>query len=112
MPTPVVERAAYRLARRTASKPKELFLSHSSEDRRFVSRLEKVLRKNRIRYWHSPRHILAAEQWHDEIGEALDRCDWLLVVLSPNSVRSEWVKRELLYALQSRRYREKSSPAL
>jgi hypothetical protein len=100
------------MARRTASKPKELFLSHSSKDRRFVGRLETVFQRHRIPYWYGPSHIKAATQWHDEIGKALTRCDWFMVVLSPNSVHSKWVKRELLYALESGHYGERIVPVV
>jgi len=53
-----------------------------------------------------------AREWHDEIGEALKRCDWFLIVLSPASTRSRWVKHELIYALQANRYRERIIPIL
>jgi hypothetical protein len=39
-----------------------------------------------------------AQQWHDEIGAALRRCDWFVLVLSPHTVESIWVKRELLFS--------------
>jgi hypothetical protein len=56
--------------------------------------------------------IVGARQWHDEIGAALERCDWFALVLSPSSVRSEWVKHELLYALGEARYRRRIVPIL
>lgn len=62
--------------------------------------------------WYSERHIVGARQWHDEIGQALERCDWFAVVLSPSSVRSEWVRHELLYALGEARYRRRIVPIL
>ena len=91
---------------------REVFLSHSSQDREFVVRLARVLKRHKIRYWYSATHIVAAKQWHDEIGRALSRCDWFLVVLTPNSVRSQWVKRELLFALNEDRYNERIIPVL
>jgi hypothetical protein len=48
----------------------------------------------------------------DEIGSALQRCDWLVVVLSPDSVNSMWVKREVSYALQEQRYEGRIIPLL
>ncbi|HLZ11332.1 MAG TPA: toll/interleukin-1 receptor domain-containing protein [Candidatus Acidoferrum sp.] len=81
-----------------------IFLSHSAKDRTFVVKLTEFLRRQKVNYWYSAHHIAGADQWHDEIGRALQRCDWFLVVLSPNSVRSTWVKRELLYALQNESY--------
>jgi len=86
------------------ARPKELFLSHANSDRRFVGRLAAVLRHHRIPYWYSKAHLIGAQQWHDEIGRALARCDWFLIVLSPKATKSEWVKRELVYALNEKKY--------
>jgi hypothetical protein len=92
--------------------PKELFISHSSDDRKFVSRLTQVLERHGIPFWYSRRNLVAAQQWHDEIGAALERCDWFLIVLSPAAVKSEWVKRELLYALNDNRYSDRIVPVV
>src|SRR5258708_37020348 len=94
------------------AKPAEIFLSHSHADRKFLNRLVKVLRAHGILYWYSTTHLTGAQKWHDEIGRALDRCDWFVVVLSPSAIRSEWVKRELRYALNEDRYRAKILPLL
>jgi TIR domain-containing protein len=95
-----------------APRPREIFLSHSSQDSSFVTRLTKVLKSHGIRYWYSATHIEGAKQWHDEIGRALRRCDWFVAVLTPASVNSTWVKRELLYALNEDRYNERIIPLL
>ena len=91
---------------------KEVFLSHSSKDRAFVVRLAGILKRHGIKYWYSATHIVAAKQWHDEIGRALKRCGWFLVVLTPEAVESVWVKRELLFALNDDRYNERIIPIL
>jgi len=44
------------------------------------------------------------ELWQDEIGNALRRCDWFMVLLSNDSVNSKWVKLELSYALNHSQY--------
>src|ERR1700674_5437543 len=93
-------------------RPKKVFLSHAHADRRFLNRLVALLRSRGIPYWYSKTHLIGAQQWHDEIGRALDRCDWFLIVLSPKATKSEWVKRELVYALNERRYRAKIVPVL
>ena len=74
--------------------PNEVFLSHSSADRAFVARLANVLRSHGIPVWYSDTDIRGAQQWHDEIGSALKRCDWLVLILSPDAVASKWVKSE------------------
>jgi hypothetical protein len=92
--------------------PKELFLSHASADHKFTAALVRVLRKSGIPVWYSETHLVGARQWHDEIGAALKRCDWFAVVLSPHSLTSMWVKRELNYALRQRRFEERIVPIL
>ena len=72
--------------------PHEAFLSHSSLDQDFVTYLAEVLRRHGVPVWYGQTNILGAQQWHDEIGAALKRCDWFLLVLSANSVASMWVK--------------------
>jgi hypothetical protein len=62
--------------------------------------------------WYSATHLKGAQQWQQEIGRALRRCDWFLVVLSPHSVRSMWVERELSFALGQPRYRRRIVPLL
>ena len=72
--------------------------------RPFVNRLVDVLRRHAIPVWYSETNIQGAQQWHDEIGAALRRCDWFVLVLSPDAVASKWVKRELLYSLLQDRF--------
>lgn len=92
--------------------PNEVFLSHTSADRVFVDRLVSVLTLHGVPVWYSKTNILGAQQWHDEIGAALQRCDWMALVLSPDSIESTWVKRELLFALQERQYDERIVPVV
>lgn len=90
--------------------PREVFLSHSAKDRKLAKRLAEMLREHGVRVWYSQTNLLGAQQWHDEIGKALARCDWFLLVLSPAATRSKWVKRELLYALRNARYENRIIP--
>ena len=92
--------------------PTEVFLSHSSNDRIFVERLADVLRAHGVPYWYSETNIVGARMWHDEIGTALRRCDWFVLVLSPDAVDSMWVKRELLYSLQQDRFEGRIAPLM
>ena len=83
--------------------PQGIFLSHSDRDRGFVVRLAETLRRHGLPVWYSRTDIVGAQQWHDEIGSALHRCDWFVLVLSPSAVNSTWVKRELAFALRQDR---------
>lgn len=100
------------MARRSSRTPRELFLSHASGDRSLAESLASTLRAHGVPVWFSRTNLLGAQQWHDEIGRALRRCDWFVVLLSPTSVRSRWVKRELLFALNEKRYEDRIVPIL
>lgn len=89
---------------------REVFLSHSSCDSEFVDLLVKTLRAHGIPVWVSNINVRGAQQWHDEIGAALRRCDWFAVVLTPGSVSSMWVKREVMFALGEPRFEGRIIP--
>lgn len=92
--------------------PGEIFLSHASHDRKFADAVAARLRQHSLPVWYSQTDIVGAQQWHDEIGAALERCDWFVIILSPQAVSSKWVKRELIYALQDDRFENKIIPLL
>ena len=94
------------------SLPREVFLSHSSLDRQFADKVAVMLRRHGVPVWYSQTNIVGAQQWQDEIGDALDRCDWFAVILSPQSVNSIWVKRELSYVLIDNRLDDRVIPIL
>ncbi len=97
-------------SRRRQSRPREVFLSHSSRDRHVATRIAEVLRHHGIPVWYSRTHLRGAQQWHDEIGDALNRCDWFIVLLSKSAIGSRWVKHELVFALDSEGYENKVLP--
>jgi hypothetical protein len=92
--------------------PKEVFLSHSNLDRPFATSIAEMLRQHGVPVWYSQTDIIGAQQWHDEIGAALKRCDWFAVIVSPSSINSMWVKRELLYVLNRNRFESRIIPIL
>jgi hypothetical protein len=100
------------MSRKSGSAPAEVFVSHSSKNGRFAERLVKLLAAHGIQAFYSKQNIQGAQEWHDEIGRALNRCQWFLVILSPSSIPSVWVRRELVFALQQRRYEERIIPLM
>jgi serine/threonine protein kinase len=80
-----------------------VFVSHSTRDREFVER-EVIghLERHGIRTWYSKVAIQTAAEWETSIRRGLESCDWFLVVLSPRSATSEWVKDELHWAIDKR----------
>jgi len=84
------------MERRKASK---VFLSHSSLDKAFVGRLAIDLREKNVPVWYDKWELKVGDSLTEKISEGISDSSWLAVVLSKNSVSSQWVKKELNAAL-------------
>ncbi len=91
-----------RLKKRDSPPPK-VFVSYARVDEPFVARLANSLIKQNIDVWLDRYRIEPAKSWARQIGEALDRCQVMLLVLSPASVASENVDDEWNYFLDNKR---------
>ena len=76
-----------------------IFLSHSSKDKFFVRELAERLRGYGVKVWLDEAEIKVGESLSTKIGKAIDENDYVGVVLSQNSINSEWVQRELQVAI-------------
>ena len=80
-----------------------VFISHAFSDRRAVEReVVSLLARHGIDVWYAHTDIKTSEEWERAIVRGLQECDWFLIVLSPRSAQSEWVKDELHWALANR----------
>jgi hypothetical protein len=79
------------------------FLSYSTKDQDFAERLHSRLRDKGLRVWYSPEDIRAGAKLHEQIDEAIRVHDKLLLVLSPHSMQSEWVRTEIRKAREAER---------
>ena len=73
-------RASSATARRTRSSPE---------------RLHSKMRDKGLRVWFAPEDVQGGKKLHEQIDEAIRVYDKLLLVLSPESMNSEWVKTEI-----------------
>ncbi len=73
-----------------------IFISYAPVDRNFVQRLATDLRARNFRVWVDNRQIHSSQ-----IQQAIDSCQVMLVVLSPDAVRSQWVQDEYGYGLHT-----------
>ena len=77
---------------------KFLFISYASDNYDFAIKLNSDLLSNNIKTWIDNRGIRSGDDWPNRIAEAVLGCTALLVILSPESVKSKWVLRELAFA--------------
>lgn len=74
------------------------FISHSTEDHEFATRLHADLQNKGVRCWFSPHDAQGGKYLYDQIEEAIQVYDRLLLILSEASMQSEWVKTEIFQA--------------
>ncbi len=84
-----------------SSQPRKpgIFLSHSHADKPLVRRLAADLQSAGARVWLDEAEIKLGDSLIQRIQEGIDEMDYLAVVLSPKSVASDWVQREVEIAL-------------
>ena len=81
------------------------FISYSHKDRDFAERLFSDLQNNGVRCWFAPHNLPIGGKILDEIDVAIRLRDKLLLVLSENSIESEWVEDEVSKAFEEERKR-------
>ena len=74
------------------------FISYAGEDQEFADRLYEGLQNKGVRCWFAPHDVKAGEKLHEQIDEAIRLHDKLLLILSEDSMNSEWVKTEIFNA--------------
>jgi hypothetical protein len=76
-----------------------IFLSHNHKDKAFVRKLAEHLNSHGIRTWVDEAEIRVGDSLIMKIESAIKDFTYLGVILSPNSVTSQWVRREVNIAL-------------
>jgi len=79
------------------------FISYSQPDISFVEEeLVGLLRALGVGVWYSRDSIITAEEWERSILQGLKSSDWFVLVMSPSSQGSRWVRDELAWAIAHR----------
>ncbi len=81
------------------------FISYSSKDQEFADRLYADLQNKGVRCWFAPEDLKIGDRIRDRIDESIRLRDKLLLILSENSIASEWVEHEVESALEEERRR-------
>jgi hypothetical protein len=69
--------------------------SYSTRDQEFAERLHSRLRDKGLRVWFAPEDMQGGQKMHEQVDEAIRVHDKLLLVLSPHSIDSKWVRDEI-----------------
>lgn len=76
------------------------FISYSSIDQEFTEKIHDDLQDNGVRCWFAPENMKIGDLIRPTIDQQIRQHDKLLVILSENSVNSEWVGDEVEAALE------------
>ena len=76
------------------------FISFNSRDQDFAHKLRDDLQNNGVRCWFAPEDMKIGDQIRPTIDRQIQLRDKLLVILSENSVQSEWVGDEVEAAIE------------
>ena len=71
------------------------FISYSTKDEEFTRRLYERMKGANLRVWFAPEDGAGGKKLHEQIEQAIQLHDRLLIVLSENSLKSEWVMTEI-----------------
>ncbi len=82
------------------------FISYSTKDQEFAERLHGDLQNKNVRCWFAPHDVQGGKKLHEQIDEAIRVHEKVLLILSAESMNSEWVKTEIAKA-RKREVREK-----
>ncbi|MDF1741963.1 MAG: toll/interleukin-1 receptor domain-containing protein [Verrucomicrobiales bacterium] len=76
-----------------------LFLSHSSNDKFFARKLAEKLSQVGVKVWIDEAELRIGDSLLEKISSAIQGSDFVGAVLSHNSVKSNWVQKELAMAM-------------
>jgi hypothetical protein len=82
------------------------FISYSHKDEKFVKKLHKDLQEKGIRCWFAPEDMKIGDKIRPTIDNAIMDLDLLLIVLSENSIESNWVEKEVETAFEKEQRRK------
>jgi serine/threonine protein kinase len=83
------------------------FISYSNKDEEFAKRLYSRLRDAGLRVWFAPENAKGGQKLFEQVDRAIQMHDRLLLVLSENSLHSNWVEQEIRRA---REFERKGGP--
>lgn len=83
------------------------FISHSSKDLEFAEKLYSDLQNKGVRCWFASEDLKIGDKTWDSIYHYIRMRDKVLLILSENSISSEWLENEVNAALSEENKRKK-----
>lgn len=85
----------------------QVFLSYSHKDVEFAKHLVSDLQNQGVRMWLADEQIKVGDNILDTIYKGISSSQWAIVLLSENILNSDYISKELLFALEEERKRDR-----
>ena len=89
-----------------------VFISHAWADRNAAENIAAALKAHGLAVTNPVNHVAPGENMALRVGKALERANAMVVLLSPEASKSEWVQHEIGYALTSPRIAGRVVPVM
>jgi len=76
-----------------------IFISHATQDDELVKDLRIALEKLSLTVWVDSRNMRGGQKLAAEVSQAIKPAKHFIVVLSPNTINSSWVRKEIRQAV-------------
>jgi hypothetical protein len=88
----------------------KVFISHGHSDEKLARKVASILEETGLEVWDAGREIMPGDNWAAQVALALEESDAMVVILTPEALRSPWVRHEIEYALGEKGYRHRLVP--
>jgi hypothetical protein len=79
------------------------FISYSNKDQKFAQKLHGDLQDRGVRCWFAPHDLKIGDKFRSVIDESIQIHDKLMIILSKQSIASDWVAKEAETAMERER---------
>jgi hypothetical protein len=90
----------------------QVFISYSDRDELLARKVTNGLKQAGLKVWYEGDEILPGENWADKIAKALRESDAMVVLLTHEALHSVRVRRDIEYALGTKKYKERLIPVM
>lgn len=90
----------------------KVFLSYSHKDSELAKQIANELYENGLEVWNSETEILPGDNWAEKVSDALKDSNAMVVLITPESLESRTVQREIEFALGNNSYNNRLIPVL
>ena len=90
----------------------QVFISYAETDEPVAKKVAAGLEKEGLKVWYDRREILPGQNWAESVAKALKESRAMVVLLTPASLRSSFVRREIDYALGDQTFSHRLIPVI